>query len=70
MDEAKARKILAEHIQPDNSLEGGICFVSWPHHGDSRTICLDGDFDAEDLDALAWWMRHASQERRSCSGGE
>lgn len=61
MDETTARKILAEYVQPDNSLEGGIAFVSWPRHGDSRTICLDGDFSTEDLEAFAWWMRHASR---------
>ena len=51
----QAREILGEEIRKDNSLlnEGG--YLNWPC-GDARAN-LDGDFTADELEAIAVWMR-------------
>jgi len=57
MTEEKAREILGERIQKDGGLYGGGHYLSW-RPGDD-VACLDADFDAEELEAIAWWMRNA-----------
>lgn len=56
MNESKARSILERDIQPDNSLYSLGWYLSWvPGNPEA---CLDGDFTAEDLEAIAWWMKN------------
>ena len=54
--EAIARKILAESIQPDKSLHEGTQYLHW-NVGDNHAT-LDAEFSADELEAIAWWMRH------------
>ena len=55
MDEAKARSILGDAIQPDNSLFNLGEYVSY-EVGDTD-VCLDARFTVEQLEAITWWMR-------------
>lgn len=59
MDEATARLRLKHCIQPDNRLYNLGAYISW--NLGEQFITLDGDyFDAEELEAIAWWMQNAS----------
>lgn len=49
MDEQRARQILGDLVLPNNGLD----FIAWDDDG----VTLDGTFNADDLEALAWWMR-------------
>lgn len=51
----EARKILGADIRPDNSIINEGAYIKWPA-GDPRAN-LDGDFTAEELEAIATWMR-------------
>ena len=61
MDEAKAREILGDAVQEDNSLGGeepfrfGI-YRQWM--GGSITLGDVEDLTADELEALAWWIRN------------
>jgi len=62
MDEEKARETLCgdgDNIIQDN---GGLHSLGWYLNweaGDSEA-CLDGQFTADELEAIAWWMRNKS----------
>ncbi len=61
MNEQRAAEILGEAIQPDNSLAywgtGKIRGdFGWP--GQKLGIQEPGNFTAEELEAIAWWMRN------------
>jgi len=58
MNEQQAREILKHSIRPDNSLYNCGHYTSW-NKGD-ETICLDDNFDVEELRAIVWWMEHFS----------
>jgi hypothetical protein len=64
MDEARAREILGSTIELDDSLmdNDGIGYVAWPLYENCQMkkteACLDGDFTADQLEAIAWWMRN------------
>ena len=58
MDENEARKILDGAIEEDGSLKhGGSGYIWWIRGED--TVCLDDHYTADDLEAIAWWMRNA-----------
>ena len=58
MNEEEARRILGrDAIEPDNRLTGHEEWVEWPRYGET-TIGLDGTFTADELEAMAWWMRN------------
>lgn len=57
MDKEKAREILGSSIWPDGNLHGDRDYLDWKA-GDN-TACLDGHFGADELEAIAWWMRNA-----------
>ena len=60
MDEEKAKKILADMIQPEsNGLSGDAPYV-YLFSGEEY-ITLDGEFSAEKLQALAWWMENKKE---------
>jgi len=59
MNEEKAREILREGvIQPDNSLDDFGWYLAWPSAEGPRAGSLDGRFTADELEAIAWWMRN------------
>ena len=60
MDEHRARQILGDMICSDGLCSdalGGNGYLSWCR-GDPDA-CLDAQFTADQLEAIAWWMRHA-----------
>ena len=62
MDEHRARQILGDMICSDGLSNcgdalGGNGYLSW--HRDDPDACLDAQFTADQLEAIAWWMRHA-----------
>ena len=59
MNEETARKHLGAVIQQDGSLKDSEDnWIVWPVRPDGNVICIDGNFTAEQLEALAWWMRN------------
>ena len=58
MDEKKARKILGDWIQGDETLFCLGHYIAWPSCGDKSEVCLDDKFHADELEAIAWWMRN------------
>ena len=67
MNEEKAREILWDYIQPDGGLYCPGPYVAWTP-GD-KTITLDGEFDAEELEAVTWWMRKTSNAKVDAPSG-
>jgi len=63
MDEKKARRILGDWINKDNSLDckgsDHYKYLSWG----GGEVCLDDYFTAEELRAMSWWMRNKKVER-------
>jgi len=59
MNEAKAREILGDWIKPDGGLYCLGRYVSW--HTSAPDACLDDNFTADELEAIAWWMRNKGQ---------
>lgn len=57
MDEAKARALLEGFIQPDDILSS---WVEGRHAYNmaNGTVEISGQFTPDELEALAWWMRH------------
>ena len=56
MDEEKARKILGEGIKARGGLFSISWYLEWLVGEDSCT--LDGVFEVEELEAIAWWMKN------------
>ena len=56
MDERKAREILKYFDITDYGLFSSSPFFAW--NKKNKDACLDGDFTADDLEAIAWWMRN------------
>jgi len=55
MKESEAKEILSDEIQSDGSLYSLGWYLCW-NAGDDKAV-LDGDFTADDLEAIAFWMR-------------
>lgn len=58
MDEVTAKTLLGPSVCPDNSLRCSDSYVCWPSNGDKSFVVLDGEFDADELEAITWWMRN------------
>jgi len=56
-----ARKVLGDRVQADNSLQHYDEYLEWVPML-QLTACLDGYFTAEQLEAIAWWMRNKGVE--------
>ena len=59
MDESKAREILSSNlinIGENNSLHSSGHYVDW--YPTTKTATLDDEFTADELEAIAWWMRN------------
>jgi hypothetical protein len=54
MDEAQARAVLRDTVQENDDL---YCVSPWISLRSASEICLDGDFTADELEAIVWWMR-------------
>lgn len=62
MYEGLARKILGSAIAEDNGLNSLGWYLAWgptwgPRWG-RLSATLDGEFTADELEAIAWWMRN------------
>lgn len=58
MNEEQARAILGSMVMPDNSLYDLSKYLCFPSHDGDKTAHLDGYFTADELEAIAWWMRN------------
>lgn len=56
MDEAQARELLEGAISTDGGLHSLGWYLAWNPGRENAT--LDGEFTADDLEAIAWWMRN------------
>lgn len=59
MTETEAREILGKWLQPDDWILGDDQYCRWGP--EDRTACLDAEFTVDQLEAIAWWMRHKGQ---------
>ncbi len=60
MNEQKAREILKDFIDSD----GGLCEGAWCP-GDIIIDLYDAHFNADILEAMAWWMRNTGKKERA-----
>jgi hypothetical protein len=52
-------------VMSDNNLECNSPFIAWPNSPDGfDEIGLDGAFTADQLEAIAWWMKHNHSEEK------
>jgi hypothetical protein len=66
MDDKRVRELLDNLgvVRPDGSLGRGTGTVHWPARYHSKLSSsmqeadLDGSFTADELEAIAWWMRN------------
>lgn len=58
MNEYQARVILGEDITDTDELYNGGRYLSWSKG--ETTATLDDSFTADELEAIAWWMRNKS----------
>jgi hypothetical protein len=56
MNEERAREILKDHIRTNGELGSDERYVSWGLG--NQTVTLDDYFTADELEAIAWWMRN------------
>ena len=56
MDEKQARKILEDEIESNGELYSLGRYIAWSINDAKAT--LDGSFTANDLEAIAWWMKN------------
>ncbi|MDD2679536.1 MAG: hypothetical protein PHO03_01860 [Candidatus Omnitrophica bacterium] len=59
MDEAKARKILGRTIRDNGRLKFALWRLDWEVGWENAY--LSGNFTADDLEAIAWWMKHSEE---------
>jgi len=63
MDEKKARELLSEAVEGDNCLYDLSWYLEWLDGEDYAT--LDGCFEAEELEAIAWWMKNKGRKEKT-----
>ena len=56
MSEERAREVLSDFIQPDGTLYHGGQYLAWSPAEPNAT--LDAQFTADELEAIAWWMKN------------
>ena len=61
------RKILpADVFQASGALYDLSWYLEWPSAvNDTKTAILDGPFGADELEAIAWWMRNKTPTRKT-----
>lgn len=63
-NEANTSIVLKDAIEEDGGLHSRGWYVCYTPNVNSNTACLDGDFTAEDLEAIARWMNaHNNSDR-------
>ena len=62
MDEKKAKELLHDCIEEDDHLYLLDWYLEWMTGENHAT--LDGIFEAEELEAIAWWMKNKGKERK------
>ena len=63
MNEKKARELLGSGtIREDNGLSDLNWYLEWFTGDDYAT--LDGTFGAEELEAIAWWMKNKGVDEK------
>ena len=60
MDTAQIRAMLGDAVRQDGSLYQVVPWISW-HSGSQWGITLDGEFTADQLEAIAAHMREHSE---------
>ncbi len=57
MDEKRANEILKNEVKAD---DGGLYSLGWYLNWeiDDNEAILDGRFTADELEAIAWWMKN------------
>ena len=55
MDSAQATQILQSSVASDGGLYNVGWYLAWSPG--NATATLDGTFTADDLEAIAWWVR-------------
>lgn len=58
MTEQRAREILGNQISNRDALEVRICWPDKPRKPVRLEISLEDTFTADELEAIAWWMRN------------
>jgi len=60
MNEQKAREILGSAINGPQQKKEGLSNLGWYLHWEpgKSSATLDGDYTAEELKAIAWWMEN------------
>ena len=56
VDEKKAREILEGYLTKDDNLYYIYNYINW--RSGASDIVLDGSFNANELEAMAWWIRN------------
>jgi len=56
MNEQIARSRLGGVVHSDNCLSSHDPYILWD--GDVNTIALDGEFEPDELEAIAWWTKN------------
>jgi hypothetical protein len=59
MTAEQAQKILKDWIQPDGTIEHPFEYFGW--RPESHTMEIEGVFPADELEAIAWWIRNAQK---------
>lgn len=59
MNEEQAWKLLQGCIEDDNGLHSLGWYLGWDVEDDNAV--LDGDFTADELSAIAWWMKNKGE---------
>lgn len=62
MNKQEAYKRLKKVITPDGNLYSLNWYLSY--NKGAKDACLDGAFTADDLEAIAWWIRHSKHLKR------
>lgn len=64
MNEEKAREILAEVIQNDNSLDNVSPYIWWNPNKSNHSIHIDGSVTYEQWEAILWWVKNMKVKER------
>jgi hypothetical protein len=68
MNERRVRALLGDWIQRDGTIRGFRQFVCYPEYDGGCKVALDGVFSADQVEALAWWMRHGRPNTSRTAG--
>jgi hypothetical protein len=58
MTEERAREVLGDTVRPDNSLRNSFQYIAWSLTHQPSCVVLDSEFEPDELEAIAWWMRN------------